>query len=113
MIRILLNGKKADLDGVRTAISLLRNESVPIEVRVTWEHGDAKRLVQEASQDGVARIVAAGGDGTLNEVINGMAKLDTNRYPELAILPLGTANYFASACAIPLEPLNTIGDRPR
>ncbi len=105
MIRIILNGKKADFNEVRTAISLLRNEFVPVEVRVTWEHGDAKRLVQEASQDGVERIVAAGGDGTLNEVVNGMAQLDTDKCPELAILPLGTANDFASACSIPQNPL--------
>ncbi len=108
MIRIILNGKKADLNEVRSAISLLRNEPTTVEVRVTWEHGDAERLVQEASQEGIQRIVAAGGDGTLNEVVNGMAKLDSNKRPELAILPLGTANDFASACTIPQDPLGAL-----
>ena len=108
MIRIILNGKKADFNEVRTAIALVRNESIPIEVRVTWEHGDAERLVQEAFRDGVGRIVAAGGDGTLNEVINGMAKLNPNKCPELAILPLGTANDFSTACTISPEPLEAL-----
>ncbi len=108
MIRIILNGKKADFREVRPAISLLRNEFNTIEVRVTWEHGDAERLVKEASQDGVQRIVAAGGDGTLNEVVNGMARLDSNKRPEIAILPLGTANDFASACTIPQDPLGAL-----
>ncbi len=108
MIRIILNGKKADLNEVRSAISLLRNESTKVEVRSTWEHGDGERLVQEASHDGVQRIVAAGGDGTLNEIVNGMAKLDSNKRPELAILPLGTANDFASACTIPQDPLEAL-----
>jgi len=82
---------------MRSAVSILRKESSRIEVRVTWEHGDGERLVNEASRDGIQRIVAAGGDGTLNEVVNGMAKLDSKKRPELAIMPLGTANDFATA----------------
>lgn len=70
-----------------------------IEVRVTWEHCDAERLVNEASRDGIQRIVTAGGDGTLNEVVSGLAKLDSDKRPELAIMPLGTANDFATACS--------------
>jgi lipid kinase YegS len=108
MIRIILNGKKADLYAVRSAVSILRQESSSVEVRVTWEHGDGERLVNEASREGVQRIVAAGGDGTLNEVINGLAKLERDRRPELAIMPLGTANDFAAACAVPADPLDAL-----
>ncbi|MEA3468198.1 MAG: lipid kinase YegS [Thermodesulfobacteriota bacterium] len=108
MIRIILNGKKAGLNEVRSAISILRQESSGIEVRVTWEHGDGERLVKEASQEGIQRIVAAGGDGTLNEIVNGIAKLESNKRPELAILPLGTANDFATSCNIPLDPLGAL-----
>jgi len=107
MIRIILNGKKAVLDEVRAAVSTLRLES-NIEVRVTWEHGDGKRLIKEASQEGVQRIVAAGGDGTLNEIVSGLATTNRNKRPELAIMPLGTANDFASACNIPLTPLEAL-----
>lgn len=108
MIRIILNGKKAGLDEIRSAVSILRKKSSSIEIRVTWEHGDAERFVNEASQEGIQRIVAAGGDGTLNEVVNGMAKLAGNKRPELAIMPLGTANDFATACNIPLNPLDAL-----
>ncbi len=108
MIRIILNGKKAALEEIRSAVAFLRQGSTAIEVRVTWEHGDAERLVTEASQDGVQRIVAGGGDGTINEVVTGLAGLAENDRPELAILPLGTANDFATACAIPLLPLEAI-----
>ena len=108
MIRIILNGKKAGLNEIRSAVSILRKESSRIEVRVTWEHGDGERLVNEASRDGIQRIVAAGGDGTLNEVVNGMAKLDSKKRPELAIMPLGTANDFATACKIPLNPSDAL-----
>ncbi len=108
MIQIILNGKKAGLEEVRQAVTSVRRESIPIEVRVTWEHGDGERLVREAAHQGVQRIVAAGGDGTLNEIINGLAALAKNKRPELAIMPLGTANDFATACRIPLPPLDAL-----
>ena len=69
MIRIILNGKKAGLEEIRAAVATLRGNSVDVEVRVTWEHGDAERLVHEAAHDGIQRLVAAGGDGTLNEEV--------------------------------------------
>jgi len=108
MIRIILNGKKAHLDEIRAAVEVLRKESFNIEVRVTWEYGDARRFVEEASRESVKRIVAAGGDGTLNEVVNGLASLEKEKRPQLAILPLGTANDFATACAIPVYPLEAL-----
>jgi lipid kinase YegS len=64
--------------------------------------------VKEASRDGVKCIVAAGGDGTLNEVINGLALLPKEQRPQVAILPLGTANDFATACEIPHYPLEAL-----
>jgi len=108
MIRIILNGKKAAIEEIRQAVSILREESFEIEVRVTWEYEDAIRLVKEASDEGVKRIVAAGGDGTLNEVINGLIRVEQSRRPELAVLPLGTANDFATVCEIPHYPLEAL-----
>jgi lipid kinase YegS len=108
MIRLILNGKKAGLDDVRAAVTTLRREGVDVEVRVTWEYGDAERLVNEAADDGIPRLVAAGGDGTINEVVSGLAKLACDQRPELALLPLGTANDFATACAIPMPPTDAL-----
>ncbi len=108
MIRIILNGKKASMEEIREAVSILREESYAIEVRVTWEYGDAVRFVKEASREGIERIVSAGGDGTLNEVVNGLAQLPKDQRPQLAILPLGTANDFATACEIPHYPLEAL-----
>src|SRR5262249_29359705 len=50
---------------------------------------------------------AGGGDGTINEVVSGMLEgyPDADSSPNLAVLPLGTANDLAHSCAIPLEPL--------
>jgi lipid kinase YegS len=103
-IRILLNGKKAGLEPVRSAIFKARESGV-VEVRSTWEGGDVERMVMEALNDGCQRLVAGGGDGTVNEVADALLKLPVDDRPELAVLPLGTANDFATACTIPTEPL--------
>lgn len=66
-------------------------------VRLTTTSGDARRLASEAAQEGFETIVAAGGDGTVNEVINGMAGSSAT----LGILPVGTMNVFASEIGIP------------
>ncbi|ADN74970.1 diacylglycerol kinase catalytic region [Ferrimonas balearica DSM 9799] len=99
-MRLILNGKKAGLPEVRAAIIQAR-QSGPVEVRVTWEGGDVERLVREAVADGCSRLVAAGGDGTVNEVVNALMALPAGQRPELAILPLGTANDFARGCGLP------------
>lgn len=107
-IRVILNGKKAGLDPVRSAIYSAR-ERGGVEVRVTWEAGDVNRLVQEACAEGCNRLVAGGGDGTVNEVADAILRLPEDERPELAVLPLGTANDFATACSIPSEPLAALG----
>jgi lipid kinase YegS len=108
MIRIILNGKKADDEEIREAVMTLRNEGIRVEVRVTWEKGDAERFTLEAARESVVRLVVAGGDGSINEVVNGLMKLSKEERPTLAILPYGTANDFASACEIPFSPLEAL-----
>lgn len=103
-IRIILNGKKAGLEPVRSAIFKARESGV-VEVRSTWEGGDVKRLVREAIDEGCRRLVAGGGDGTVNEVADALLRLPADERPELAVLPLGTANDFAAGCMIPANPL--------
>ena len=101
-IRIILNGKKAGLEPVRSAIFKAR-ETGKVEVRATWEGGDVERLVDEAVHDGCQRVVAAGGDGTVKEVVDAILHLSADERPELAVMPLGTANDFATACTIPAD----------
>ena len=61
----------------------------------TTAAGDATRLAVEAAHDGADIIVAAGGDGTVNEVVNGLASLPRSQRPSFGVLPLGTINVFA------------------
>lgn len=67
----------------------------------TKQPGDGRRLATEAVRSGCDLLVAAGGDGTINEVLNGMAA-DFGR-AAFGILPLGTANDFARTINLPAD----------
>jgi lipid kinase YegS len=99
-MRVIVNGKAAADPLLRPAISHVRELGHRVEVRVTWEAGDAARYAAEATTDGVEVVVAAGGDGTINEVAGGM--LSSNEAPKtaLAVVPYGTANDFATGIGI-------------
>ena len=63
----------------------------------TSHPGEAEKLARNAVREGFERIVAAGGDGTINEVVNGIAGSDA----ALGLLPMGTMNVFATELGLP------------
>jgi diacylglycerol kinase (ATP) len=88
---------------VREAAAHLSKQGCTVEQVETKDKGDATRLARQAAVDGFDVAVAVGGDGTINEVCNGLAKTDTS----LAVLPAGTANVYAADIGIPIWwPLN-------
>jgi lipid kinase YegS len=99
---LILHGKQATNDEVRAAVQARRDAGWDLAVRVTWESGDARRLVDEALAAGYRTLIAGGGDGTLREVAEAMALARSDA--SLVLLPLGTANDFARAAGIPPEP---------
>lgn len=105
--RLIINGKSAGDDDLRAAVQAMRGRGITIDVRVTWEQGDARRYVDEAIRDGASTIVAAGGDGTLSEVAAALAGDDRSAavLPALGLVPTGTANDFATAGDFPQAPL--------
>ena len=68
-------------------------------LRPTTAPGDARRLAEEGARSGARVIVAAGGDGTINDVVNGLAGSDA----ALGILPVGTMNVFAAELGLPSD----------
>lgn len=70
-----------------------------VELLLTEHSGDAETFAAQVKEQGFDRIVAAGGDGTLNEVINGLVPSPI----PLAFLPLGTTNVFALEAGIPFQ----------
>lgn len=99
---LILHGKQALNEEVRAAVEGKRAQGWELAVRVTWEGGDAKRLLDEALAAGYMHIIAGGGDGTLRDIAEAMAEHSTQA--SLVLMPLGTANDFARAAGVPLEP---------
>ena len=87
-----------------------------VEWRETNGHGDATMLAKQAADEGFEIVAAAGGDGTINEVVNGLVQ--ASRTPVLGIIPLGTGNDLARMLALPTDPVEALsvirqGDRHR
>ena len=103
--RLILNGKSAGDETLRQVVDALRRGGALVDVRVTWEAGDAERYVAEALVDGVDTVIAAGGDGTLSEVATSLAQRQATVHalPSLAVVPMGTANDFAAAALVPAD----------
>ena len=101
-VQLILNGKVEGNDALQSAVAGQRGAGHRVEVRVTQEKGDARRFVSEAGD--VDLLIAAGGDGTLNEVVHGLMDLSSAARPVLGVVPLGTANDFATGCGIPRDP---------
>jgi YegS/Rv2252/BmrU family lipid kinase len=81
------------------AMTLLTELGAEVELFLTSARGDARRVAGEAKAQGFDRVVAAGGDGTLNEVVSGVF---WDPLP-VAFLPFGTVNVFALETGIPFD----------
>jgi len=100
-VHLILNGKVADNNALWAAVIRQKEAGCHIEVRVTVKKGDALQFVSEAGD--IDLLIAAGGDGTLNEIVHGLMNLSINARPVLGVVPLGTANDFATGCDIPRD----------
>lgn len=69
------------------------------EIQFTSGEGDARRMARAAAEGNCERVLAAGGDGTFNEVINGIAELADRL--QVGLIPLGTGNDFARMLSLP------------
>ncbi|SFA71840.1 lipid kinase YegS [Pseudomonas sp. NFIX10] len=103
---LILHGKQALNEEVRSAVMLKREQGWELAVRLTWEAGDAQRCVDEALDAGYTRLIAGGGDGTLRDIAEAITQKSSDA--SLVLLPLGTANDFARAAGVPLEPAQAL-----
>ncbi|MEX0821707.1 MAG: diacylglycerol kinase family protein [Rhodothermales bacterium] len=72
-----------------------------VTCRISEREGDAVEMAVEAAGEGFDVVVAGGGDGTVNEVVNGLLRCDDR--PTLGVLPFGTGNDFARMLDIPMD----------
>ncbi len=97
---IILNPSAGSVSDLEVVTARLR--SLPdAQVRLTSKRGSAARFARTALKKGCDSIVAAGGDGTLNEVINGIG--ENLGEARVGLIPLGTGNDFARTIGLPVE----------
>ncbi len=72
--------------------------------------GDAVTLARQAGEAGADLVVAAGGDGTVNEVVNGLCLVEAPRRPAMAVFPMGTVNVFARELGMSRDPAAAWGE---
>ena len=82
----------------------LRERFGDVDIVMTVGRGDAARLAEGAAREGYERLFVAGGDGTLNEALNGVAAVEgALRRVTFGLIPLGTGNDFANALGLPQD----------
>lgn len=84
---------------LQETVTFLRNAGWQIELKLTVSAGDAQRLTREAVAQRMDVVIVAGGDGTINEVIQELAGSET----ALGVIPIGTVNIWARETHIPLN----------
>lgn len=96
--------------GVREVCTSALASEVKLDVVQTEARGHATSLARQAVDDGLDLVVALGGDGTVNEVVNGLlASGPAAGLPALAVVPGGNANVFARALGLPASPVEATG----
>ncbi len=87
------------LPAIEDICSQLRSKGLEVELVTTTEPGDATRIAADARRQGICDVIVAGGDGTINEALQGLIGTGAR----LAILPRGTANVLARELGMPLN----------
>ena len=88
-----------------TAVAETLGRAFPFDEAITQGVGDATRLAREALKGGAQRIIAIGGDGTVNEVVNGFFEEGMPIHPEatLGLIPFGTGGDFRRTIGVPQD----------
>ena len=104
------NGRRRTLDEAR---KLLSSSGIETELAETRTPGEATEIARGAVKAGRDLVIACGGDGTLNEVVNGLAMSPGGCQVPLALLPGGTANILAKELGLPWDVLRAAKRLPQ
>jgi YegS/Rv2252/BmrU family lipid kinase len=91
-------GMRTAREEIERAMLVLRESGWSLELVETARQGDARFLAREAAERHLDAVIAVGGDGTVNEAVNGLVDSPT----ALGVLPLGTANVWAKEMGLPM-----------
>jgi len=101
---LVLHRKSANRPEVKAAVKHVRRAGIELDVRIPWNKKDKRKVVRELLESGCRRIVAGGGDGTLNGVASAIVQAG-DRDVAMGIMPLGTANDLAHGLDLPCDDL--------
>lgn len=94
------NARRKLLDEARR---VLASSGIEADLQETTGPGHATEIAAQATRDGRQLVITCGGDGTLNEVVNGLAQSQNGHRVPLALLPGGTANILAKELDLPWD----------
>jgi diacylglycerol kinase (ATP) len=104
-----VSGTDAAPDLLTAINQQLRDRIGSLDIVITTAEGDATQAAREAVRDGYDHLFVGGGDGTLNEVLNGVASVEQGlSQVTFGVIPLGTGNDFATALGIPEDTADAI-----
>jgi diacylglycerol kinase (ATP) len=108
--KVILNpyaGRWQALNRREEMVSALKASGIDFELVATASPGQGTELAAQAVQDGFDPIISAGGDGSISEVVNGIAQAmlesEHERWPAFGIIPLGSANDLVDNLGLPKE----------
>ncbi len=103
---LVLHRKSANRPEVKAAVKAVQGMGIKLRVLVPWNKKEKGRIVRELLRKGHTRVIAGGGDGTINGVASAIVK-SKHKKPDtvMGILPLGTANDMAHGLGLPCEDL--------
>lgn len=109
-VKVILNPYAGRWTAVQRKLDVeeaLQKADIDFDLAVTEYPGHGTELAAQAVNEGFSPIIAAGGDGSISEVVNGIVNLnsdqDSRELPPLGILPLGSANDLAVNLGLPIE----------
>ena len=82
-------------------LDVFAEAGIDMDLQTSRSVGDLEDQIRIAVGSGAERIIVAGGDGSIHEAVNGIMRAEGSA--KLGIIPTGTGNDFAKACAIPLD----------
>ncbi len=103
---LVLHRKSVNEPYVKEAVKAVRKQGIKLRVLVPFNKAEKSRAVQEALDHGAERIIAGGGDGTVNAIADSLIRMGGEKPAvTLGVFPLGTANDFARGCGLPADDL--------
>lgn len=106
---VIINPSSGQEEGKKLAEEIqakVQEVAEKVVIKETKKAGDATDFAKDAAKKKIPYVIAVGGDGTVNEVCNGLGTFENP--PHLGIVPLGTVNDWAQALGIPIDQLKAI-----